>query len=142
MKIFTISIICGILILITVGTVLATPTVFDDSVIVEKPSGSSAIVVKNDDSSAVFKLENNKTGSQIYQFRLRADASHFDIIDITNNRNGFTMSTSNGNVGIGVGSNPTEQLHVDGNIRLTGNLTSTSTINIKPGSDICIGSSC
>ena len=63
--------------------------------------------------------------------RFTQGAESFQMFDVTNNRVDISIRASNGNVGIGT-NNPIEQLDVNGNIRLNGNI-------VSPG-DICIGS--
>ena len=68
--------------------------------------------------------------NHIYVIRFTQGAKSFELFDATNNRADISVNTSNGNVGIGK-QNPLEQLDVNGNIRLNGNIVSPT--------DICIG---
>lgn len=122
-----------LLISISVGSAMALVLHQDDTKVtgnfeVQNPAGSS-ITVQNSGAFNVIKLNDIDDG-QIYQFRLVGDGSRLDIVDITHNRVNIAMISSNGNVGIGTIS-PQEALDVNGNIRLNGNIVSSS--------DICIG---
>lgn len=85
---------------------------------------------------AIFFRDSTPGAEEEYQIRLRGDGRFLWFIDQTHgNRVDMTIDTLTGNVGfgipIGVGSTPTEQLDVNGNIRVRGNIVSTN--------DICIG---
>jgi len=96
--------------------------------IVQNPAGSS-ITVQNSGFFNSIKL-NDIDDNQIFQIRLIGTGARMDIVDITNNRINISILASNGNVGIGTAT-PTEQLDVNGNIKLNGNILSNG--------DICIG---
>ena len=114
---------------ITITSVMAA-SFQDENVIVRRDNtGTSSITVQNTGSSGVIKLQ-DLDNPQIYQIRLTGDGSRLDIVDVTNNRVGFAMKSDTGNVGIGTTA-PTEKLDVNGNLRVRGNIVSTS--------DICIG---
>jgi len=68
--------------------------------------------------------------THVYVLRFSQGAEAFELIDFTNGRTNISIKTSDGNVGIGK-QNPLEQLDVNGNIRLTGNIVSPN--------NICIG---
>ena len=101
------------------------------SVTVQRTGAPSAIVVQNDGSANTIKFSDLTTGQeQIFQFRQIAAGDRLDIFDVTNNGVRIAILAPSGNVGIGTVT-PAEQLDVNGNIRLTGNIVSPN--------DICIG---
>ena len=135
MKIILLIAISMIVTSISIGTAMALIQQNDNVKVdgnfeVQRLLGPSAITVQNNnDFSNSIKIW-DIDDSQIYLVRLIGTGDRLEIIDITNGRVGFSMLSSNGNVGIGT-TTPTEALHVAGNIRLTGNVVSTG--------DICIG---
>ena len=101
------------------------------NLVVEKTGGGdSGLSIKNSGGSAVFQF-NDVDDSQVYRFKLNKFGDSFQFIDASSARTDMTIKLSNGNIGMGV-NNPQEKLHVNGNLRLDGNLTSNG--------DICIGS--
>jgi hypothetical protein len=105
-------------------------TVRNGSVTVQNDQGGSAIGVQNGigASNAIkfWDIDDN----QIFQFRQPNHGQNLDIIDITNNKIALSVKAGNGNVAIGH-ANPTEELDVNGDIKLSGNILSNG--------DICIG---
>ena len=120
---------------ISIGSVLAF-TYTDENLIVYQPSSGGSITTQAGNFAAI-KLQELDSG-QIYQFRLTGDGARFDIVDITHNRVGLSMLSSNGNIGIGTGSG-TEKLDVNGNLRVRGDILLDNGA-ITSANDICIGS--
>jgi len=90
----------------------------------------------------IFFRDSTPGAEEEYQIRLRGDGRFLWFIDQTHgNRVDMTIDTITGNVGfgipIGVGNFPTEQVDVDGNLRVRGDIISEG--NIVPTGDICIG---
>jgi len=101
------------------------------SVTVQRTGATSALVVQNDGSANIVKFSDLTTGQeQIFHLRQIAAGDRLDIFDSTNNGVRIAILAPSGNVGIGT-TTPAEQLDVNGNIRLTGNIVSPN--------DICIG---
>ncbi len=101
------------------------------SATVERSGDQSSIVVQNDGFANTIKFSDLTTGQeQIFQFRQIATGDRLDIFDVTNNGVRIAILAPSGNVGIGTTA-PTEQLDVNGNLRVRGNIVSTG--------DICIG---
>ena len=101
------------------------------SVTVQRTGATSALVVQNDGSANIVKFSDLTTGQeQIFHLRQIAAGDRLDIFDSTNNGVRIAILAPSGNVGIGT-VNPAEQVDVNGNIRLTGNIVSPN--------DICIG---
>lgn len=120
---------------ISVGNVMAL-NVIDENVIVTRAGVGAAITVQAGGAAAI-KLNELDTG-QIFQFRLTGDGSRLDLIDITNNRVGLSMSSSTGFIGIGI-SVATDLLDVNGDARVRGDLKIDGNIVPFPTGDICIG---
>ena len=120
---------------LSIGNVMAANFV-DENVTVTRTGSGAAITVQADLAPAI-KLNELDTG-QIFQFRLTGDGSRLDIIDITNNRVGLSMSSSTGNIGIGI-SVASHLLDVNGDARIRGNLLVGGNIASFPAGDICIG---
>ena len=116
----------------SVGTAYA--VTFNENVMVTRTGSGAAITVQADGAPAI-KLNELDTG-QIFQIRLTGDGSRMDVIDITNNRVGISMSTSTGNIGIGINT-ATEQLDVNGNARVRGDLIMDG--DITSSTDLCLG---
>jgi len=125
----------AVLVSVTVGNAMAL-ILLDDTVkvtgemVVQRDTGPSAITVQNNQGFSNAIKFWDVDDSQVFQFRLIGTGDRLDILDVTNNRIGVSMLSSNGNVGIN-NVNPTEQLDVTGNIKLSGNIVSNG--------DICIG---
>ena len=101
------------------------------SVTVQRTGATSALVVQNDGSANIVKFSDLTTGQeQIFHLRQIAAGDRLDIFDSTNNGVRIAILAPSGNVGVGT-TTPAEQLDVNGNIRLTGNIVSPN--------DICIG---
>jgi len=147
MKTFTIAILV-ILIAgsISIGTVMA--ATFDENVIINgkltvNDSGfqftrtdnvQTTMRLINSDKQSVFQFEDP---DDLQKYLLRSTPGpngNFEFLDFSgaapSARTDISIERSNGNVGIGLG-NPSERLHVNGNIKLTG--------NILPVGDLCIG---
>jgi len=123
---------------VAVGTAFAAPFL-NENVIVDRTLDltSSAITVKNagfENSIKLWDVDNN----QIFQFRVVPLGDRLEIVDITHNVAALTVRSSTGNVGIGGLPIPTEQLDVNGNTRVRGNLIVDG--DITSATDICIGS--
>ena len=97
---------------------------------VDRTGGQSSIVVQNSGFANTIKFS-DIDDAQIFQFRLAGDGSRLDIVDITAaSAVRVAIESTTGQVGIGT-SAPTETLDVNGNLRVRGNIVSTT--------DLCIG---
>ena len=113
---------------ITSANVLAV-TFTDENVVVRQTGASTTIQVVSTGGTPNIKLV-DLDDNQKYQFRIVSDGSRMDIVHTTTGQANISISSANDFVGINNG-NPQEQLDVNGNIRLTGNIVSPN--------DICIG---
>lgn len=96
----------------------------------ERTDGTQTSVRLLNPDQTTFQFEDTDD-NRIYFMRYSQDGGLFDLGSVTDGgRNDFAINTTTGNVAIGH-ANPTEQLDVDGNIKLSGNITSDG--------DICIG---
>lgn len=119
-----------------IGSAYAVPTVFDDTVkvsegnlVVERENNFPSITVQTNSQVPVIQLK-DIDAPMIWQLQLKNNGDRFEMRDVTNGRTSFAVTTSNGFVGINDIA-PAEQLSVNGNIKLTGNILSNG--------DICIG---
>jgi hypothetical protein len=120
-----------------IGTAYAVPTIFDDTVkisegnlVVERDNNFPSITVQTNTQVPVIQLK-DIDAPQVYQLQLKANGDRFEIRDQTTPRTSFAIVTDSGFVGINTIA-PSEQLDVNGNLKLSGNITSSG--------DICIGS--
>ncbi len=103
---------------------------FDSTFIADRSDGvQTAFRLLNSGKQSSFQFE-DIDDNHVYVIRFTQGAESFELFDATNNRADISVKASNGNVGIGK-QNPLEQLDVNGNIRLNGNIVSPT--------DICIG---
>lgn len=106
--------------------------IVDGGMIFTRTDGiQTVLVVRNDVAQTAIIFEDVDTGSQ-YILRHTSDGARFDFLDFDGAaaRVDLAIQRSTGNIGIGT-VNPLEDLDVNGNIRLTGNIVSPN--------DICIG---
>jgi len=103
---------------------------FDAGFVADRSDGvQTAFRLLNSGKQSSFQFE-DIDDNHIYIIRFTQGAEAFELFDATNNRADISIRASDGNVGIGK-QNPIEQLDVNGNIRLNGNIVSPN--------DICIG---
>ncbi len=98
----------------------------------------------NDDKQTVFQFE-DPTELQKYLMRSTPGvAGNLEFLDFSGAsptaRIDLAIERSSGNVGIGTG-NPNEQLDVNGNLKVQGDILTTGIIK-NPNGDLCLGSGC
>lgn len=93
---------------------------FASAIRFENTGSTSALIFEDVDDGSEYWIRMNLDGSRLDFLNVAADPDTFDIV----------IETNTGNVGIGT-TTPTERLDVNGDLRVRGNIVSTS--------DICIG---
>lgn len=118
------------------GTVYAVPTIFTDNTkvnegtfTVQRDLNWAAITVQTNTQHAVMQFV-DIDDNQIWQVLMRPGGDRLEIRDQTNGRTSIAITEDTGFVGINTIA-PSEQLDVNGNLHVSGDITTTG--------DICIG---
>ncbi len=99
----------------------------------------------NDDKQTVFQFE-DPTELQKYLIRSTVGTSGaLEFLDFSGAsptpRIDMSIERSDGKVGIGT-ANPTQELDLVGNFKLSGDLIGVSGLKITPNGDLCLGANC
>jgi len=119
---------------LTIGAASAL-VVFTENLQVDNGVGDSEVKITS--STGNSKLTLKDQGKKEYTIFLQDGKKKLMVKDVSKGKTRLTLK-SNGDFGVGL-KNPSEKLHVKGNIKLTGDIISNFPLNIKSKGDICIG---
>jgi hypothetical protein len=97
---------------------------------IRKDGLDSGFAIHNEGGASLFTFD-DIDDSQVYRMKLTGNGDQFQFLSFTdNNREDIVIDTATGKIGVNQ-TNPQEALHVGGNLKVDGSITSDG--------DICIG---